>query len=289
MSYDTSTSLTPLSSPPAASPQVAKPVSKVRWCIHLAIMAALPVLAGLLGASSHGRGPALTNNARGLLLVCGIEVLIFGTVFGVTWLISRASRDDLLLRWRPGFWVVPLGALYSVAIRVAVGILLVLVAVIVVICARPSRVAMQQFSEAHRPQVETLVDLQALSNDPVYFWLAVIVVSLVMGGLREELWRSSFLAGLRSLWPRVFGSSGGGIAGAAIAALFFGAGHLPQGMLAVAMVTIVGFLLGVIMTLHRSVWPSVVAHGLFDSASIAMIPWAMRHFQELQQVTGHGS
>ena len=35
------------------------------------------------------------------------------------------------------------------------------------------------------------------------------------------------------------------------------------------MITIVGFLLGVIMSLHRSVWPSVVAHGLFDAASLA--------------------
>ena len=132
------------------------------------------------------------------------------------------------------------------------------------------------------------MDVQLLSHDPVYFWLSVVLVSLVIGGLREELWRSSFLAGLRSLWPRAFGSTGGGIAGAAVAALFFGAGHIPQGLLAAGMIAVVGFLLGVIMTLHRSVWPSVVAHGLFDAASMAMLPWAMQHLQEWQRMAGHG-
>ena len=90
------------------------------------------------------------------------------------------------------------------------------------------------------------------------------------------------------LATRAFGSTGGGIAGAAVAALFFGAGHIPQGFLAAAMIAVVGFLLGVIMTLHRSVWPSVVAHGLFDAASIAMLPWAMQHFQEWQRLAGTG-
>jgi len=59
-------------------------------------------------------------------------------------------------------------------------------------------------------------------------------------------------------------------------------------MMAVALVTVVGFLLGVIMTLHRSIWPSVVAHGLFDSASLAMIPWAMKHLPEFQRMMGKG-
>lgn len=132
------------------------------------------------------------------------------------------------------------------------------------------------------------MDVQALSDNPVYFWLTVIFVSMVIGGLREELWRASFLAGLRALWPRVFGSTNGGIAGAALASLFFGAGHLPQGLLAVGMVTIVGFLLGVIMTLHRSIWPSVIAHGLFDAVSLAALPWVMHQLPEWQKMAHPG-
>jgi membrane protease YdiL (CAAX protease family) len=145
------------------------------------------------------------------------------------------------------------------------------------LATHPSTVAIQNFVEANRPKVESLVDVQVLLHDPVYFWLTLAVVSPIVGGLREELWRSSFLAGLRALWPRAFASSRGGIAGAGVAALFFGMGHYPQGMLAVAMITIVGFLLGVIMTLHRSMWPSAVAHALFDVTSVAMMPLALKH------------
>ena len=68
------------------------------------------------GAASHGDGPALTHTVRGLLHV-SFEVLFFAIPFGLAWLASRANRDDLLLRWRPGYWVLPLGALYSIAIR----------------------------------------------------------------------------------------------------------------------------------------------------------------------------
>ncbi|MDR3405325.1 MAG: CPBP family intramembrane metalloprotease [Chthoniobacter sp.] len=286
MSDESSTALTPLT-PPVADPlPSARPVSKTRWGIHLAVMAALPIVAGLGGAASRGSGPALGHDVPALLKVCGFEVLFFAAFFGLAWLASRANRDDLLLRWRPGYWVLPLGALYSVGIRFAAGIVVVLGGMIVMISTQASPAQVQKFAEANRPRVETLVDMQALTHDPVYFWLTVVLVSMVIGGLREELWRSSFLAGLRTLWPRVFASNRGGIAGAAVAALFFGVGHIPQGMLAVAMITVVGFLLGVIMSLHRSLWPSVIAHGLFDAATFALIPWAMQHLQEWQKMNG---
>lgn len=251
-------------------------------------MAALPVVAGTAGAASHGKAPALGHSVKGLLIVCGFEVLFFGIAFGLAWLASRATKDDLLLRWRPKGWVLPLGFAYSIGIRLAAGIVVAVVAAVVAIITHATPAQVQGFVQQNRPKVETLVDMQALTHDPVYFWLTVVFVSLVMGGLREELWRSSFLAGLRSLWPRVFGSPAGGIAGAAVAALFFGAGHIPQGLLAAGMITVVGFLLGVIMSLHRSMWPSVVAHGLFDAASLALLPWAMQHLHELQQVGGGG-
>jgi membrane protease YdiL (CAAX protease family) len=267
---------------PELSP-AAKPVSKARWAIHLAIIAALPIIAATAGSASHGKAPALGHSAKGLLVVCGFEVLFFGIAFGLAWLASRATKDDLLLRWRPRGWVLPLGLAYSVGVRLGAGIAVAIVGSFVAVITNATPAQIQDFVQQNRPKVETLVDVQALTHDPVYFWLTVIFVSLIMGGLREELWRSSFLAGLRSLWPRVFDSRAGGIAGAAVAALFFGAGHIPQGILAAGMITVVGFLLGVIMSLHRSVWPSVVAHGLFDAASLAVLPWVMPHLQELQR------
>jgi membrane protease YdiL (CAAX protease family) len=60
-------------------------------------------------------------------------------------------------------------------------------------------------------------------------------------------------------------------------------------MLTAAAIAVVGFLLGAIMSLHRSIWPSVVAHGLFDATSFALLPWAMQNlepFKQLQHVGG---
>jgi membrane protease YdiL (CAAX protease family) len=232
--------------------------------------------------AAHGKGPALGHSASGVLKISVFEVLFFGIFFVAAWVFSRANKDDLLLRWRPGWLVVPLGAVYSVAIRLIAGIVAIFLTAVVVASTHATATQVQNFANEHRPQVETLVDLKAMSENPAYFWLNVILVSFLVGGLREELWRSSFLAGLRALWPRVFGSESGGILAAAVAAVFFGVGHLPQGWLAAGIISIVGFLLGVIMTLHRSIWPSVVAHGFFDAASMALLPLVVRQLQEFQ-------
>ena len=260
----------------------------MRWLIHLLIMASLPIVAGTAGAAAQGRGPALGHSALGVVKISVFEVLFFGVFFAAAWVFSRASKDDLLLRWRPGGWVVPLGAVYSVAIRMIAGIATLFLTAIVVLSTHASTAQVQSFAQEHAPKVETLIDVRAMSENPAYFWLNVILVSFLVGGLREELWRSSFMAGLRALWPRAFASETGGILAAGIAALFFGVGHLPQGWLAAGIITIVGFLLGVIMTLHRSVWPSVMAHGFFDAASMSLLPWALRHMHEFQQLPHAG-
>ena len=35
--------------------------------------------------------------------------------------------------------------------------------------------------------------------------LTITLVSFVVGGLREEMWRAGTLAAMRVLWPRIFG------------------------------------------------------------------------------------
>lgn len=263
-------------------PPLERPVSKLRWSIHLLLMAALPLLAGLAPLPIHGDGPILSSNAHGLLKVCLVEVLIFVVPFALAWLFSRATKEQLLLRWRPGAWVVPLGALYSVAIRLAMGIVLAMVAVLIMALSHqhdPKQA--EQFAMQNRPQVEKLVDVHAMSADPAYYWLNVVLVSMVIGGLREEVWRGALLAGLRGVWPGSFDSWGGKIAVITIAALLFGVGHLPQGLLAAGGITIVGFCLGWIMVYHRSIWPSVMAHGLFDATSLAFLPKAMEMIRHL--------
>jgi membrane protease YdiL (CAAX protease family) len=45
------------------------------------------------------------------------------------------------------------------------------------------------------------------------------------------------------------------------------------------MAMILGFLLGIIMVVHQSIWPAVIAHGMFDATSFALVPIALEHLQ----------
>lgn len=252
-----------------------------RWGIHLLLIAAYPLLIGALGWRSRGSaaGPVLSTSAAGLLLASAFELVFFGLFFGGAWLASRASRDDLLLRWRGGFWTVPVGLGYSVLLRLALGIVVTFAGAVLVAARVLTPDSLQHFFSANRPDVGAIVDIPALRENPVYFWLMVSFVSFILGGLREELWRSGFLGGMRVLWPDRFGSRAGQIAAAAIAAVIFGFGHLTQGWFAVGLAALLGFGLGVIIVLHRSIWPAVFTHGMFDATSLALLPWVMQQMQ----------
>ena len=154
-------------------------------------------------------------------------------------------------------------------------ILAVLVGVIVLATHLMTMDSLQTFTVKNRPAVENMVDVAALRDDPAYFWLTLTVVSFAVGGLREELWRSSFLAGMRALWPHQFGSTAGRVCAVFIAAIIFGLAHLSMGILAALVAGVLGLGLGLIMVFHNSIWPAVLAHGFFDATSMAFIPWAM--------------
>jgi membrane protease YdiL (CAAX protease family) len=232
-------------------------------------------------------GPALSGGARGVLIISAVELGIFGTVFALGWLASRATREELLLRWRPGFWVVPLGIGYSIAIRLAAGVAVVAIILVMVLTGIVPKDKVEEFTMENRPQVEAVVDVPAIKNDPAYFWLSVTLVSFVVAGLREELWRSGFLAGMRGLWPRQFGSRLGQIGAVCVGAVIFGLAHIPMGALAVVITGILGLFLGLIMVLHRSIWPAVIAHGVFDATTFALLPWAMDFMKDVQKAVGH--
>lgn len=255
-----------------------------RWWIHFVLIGAYPLLGMALrsGTGQRFHGPALSGNVRGLLIVCGTEIVVFSLIFGVGWLASRASREELLIRWRPGWWVVPLGVAYSVAIRFALGLVVVTVAVILVATQTATPEALQIFVSANRPEVERLVSVPAMRNDPVYFWLTVTLVSLVVAGLREEIWRAATLAAMRVLWPRAFASRSGQSLAVCLIAVLFGVMHLSMGPIAAVMAGVLGFLLGMIMVLHKSIWPAVIAHGLFDAATFALLPWSLEKLQDLR-------
>jgi membrane protease YdiL (CAAX protease family) len=210
-------------------------------------------------------------------------LVVFGLFLGVALWASRAPRDFLLLRWRGGFWPVPQGIAYSVALRVALGVLLGVLAIILVLTGVISMQKLQDFFLANRPDVEAVVDVTALRNNPVYFWLTLTLVSFVVAGLREELWRSAFLAGARGLWPSRFSSRKGQFVVVVLAAVIFGLGHAPQGPIAICLTGLLGLGLGAIMVFHQSIWPAVIAHGLFDATSLAALPWALENIKGFQK------
>ena len=253
-------------------PENPAPVSRARLWAHVLLIVPLPVIIGILGADRHANHKtALTENWRGLLYVSGVELGIFALFFGLAVWLSKSTRDDLLLRFRHPFRSVFLGLGYSVAIRLTLGIVVVVIGTLLVASNLTSLEKLQSFTTANRPEVETVVSIKALKNDPVYYWLMVTFVSFVVAGLREELWRTAALTGLRRLWPSWFGGPTGQVAALVLTSVLFGLAHAPMGVLAVAFTTGIGLLLGAIMIGHRSIWPAVIAHGAFDATSFAMI------------------
>ena len=260
-------------------PPSTKPATRrSRWRVHLILITGYILVIALLGLGRKGAHAAvLSQTVGGLLSVCAVELLVFGCVFGLACLASRATRDDLLLRWRGTFQPVLWGLGHSIALRFGLALVVLAVTMGVVATRIMSLDSLKDFVSTNRPGVETIVDVPAMRDSPAYYWLTLTIVSFVVAGLREELWRSAFLAGMKGLWPQRFGSRAGQVLAAIICAVFFGLGHLGMGPLAVCLAVFLGVGLGLIMVLHQSIWPAVIAHGIFDATSMAMLPWVMAH------------
>ena len=245
------------------------------------LMTAYILAAGLMGLGRRGSHTALlSHTVGGLLAVCALELLIFGLIFGLAWFASRATRDDLLLRWRGNLKPVLLGAGYSVALRLALVCLIIGIATGLVVTGAMTLNSLKNFVSANRPGLDAVIDAGAMRDNAAYFWLTLTVVSFVVAGLREELWRSAFLAGMKALWPQRFDSRAGQMLAVIIGAIVFGLGHTAMGPMAVCMAGLLGVGLGLIMIFHGSIWPAVIAHGLFDATTMAMLPWAMAHISK---------
>lgn len=246
-----------------------------RWCLHLLVLALFPLSAGMMGIlRSEESGPLLPKNIAGLLRVSFFELLLFGVIFAIAWLASRANGRQLLLNWRGGARPILLGLAYSVALRMAI-MMVLLVAVIfwVVVHGMPPA----QSGNAS-PLTKHIVDISALTQNPIYFVLALTLISFVVAGLREELWRAAMLAGLNALFPRQFEKLSGQAMAVMIVAVLFGMGHTAEGWAGVAITALLGFGLGAIMLWHRSIWEAVFAHGFFDAGTFALLYLLARYF-----------
>lgn len=209
-------------------------ISRHRWLIHLVLIGGYFAAAIPLSLTRTHHRPAHTSS-RGLLIASAFEIAIFVVVFVLGWLASRASAEELLLKGRPGWWTVPLGIAYSIAMRLAIAVVLIFVVAALMATGVVDRNHVATFSRESSPAVERIVDPARMQQDRAYFWLTMTLVSFGVAGLREELWRSGTLAAMRALWPNLFEGRDGGFAAVALIAIVFGLAHLWLGLVASAM------------------------------------------------------
>lgn len=269
---------TPSLPPVIISPVISLPVSRRRWWVHLLLLGVYPLVGVLVWLFSAGhKGTLIPGNTAGLLYGVCLELAMFSLVFALALRISRASPEALLCAWRGRVRPIVLGLAYSLALRVVIFMGMLFVVILMQLAgATPESVA------GHiRPKTEVLFDPQSLTNDPVYYWLMLTLVSFVMAGLREELWRSGMFAALSALYPKGFERWPGKLAAIALVALIFGLAHLPQGVGGVGVTLVLGLGLGAIMLGHRSIWEAVLAHGCFDASSFVMAHYLVTHHPNL--------
>ena len=261
----------------AQPPPLLAPRPRWRWAVHLAMLAAYVLGTGIAGVLLRGGGDkgsrtsAMPPDLRSLAIMCGAEVLGFLIIFGLAWIFSRARWYELLLKWRGGARPILWGIAYSVLLRVVIAMLTAMVFVPIY------QMKGERAIEDLRPKTEATVNMQAL-KDPMYLLFALTVVSFVMAGFREELWRAGMLAGFAGVAPTIFGTRKGQYIAVMIAAVIFGLGHLPQGWGGVAMTAGLGVGLGWIMVRHQSAWEAILAHGFFDATTFAALYVVIKYF-----------
>ena len=255
----------------ATTDPAAKPIARWRWWVHLALFAACPLVAVVRPAVAEGSAaqPLLPSTVSGLLEASFVNMAAFGIVVALAWLFSRATSGDLLLAWRGGIRPIFLGAAYSVLLRVVLFVLVMTVMVGWIMARGPAEA--QAAAEKLRPETSNLIASSALTGNPVYLALCLTLISFVVAGLREEVWRVGMMAGiLKILEPRLTGRPAEVVA-VFVSSALFGLAHLTQGWGGVLLTGVLGLGFGLMMVFHRSVWEAVFAHGFFDATTFVAI------------------
>lgn len=260
--------LAPAGDAAALPPETSTSVARWRWWVHLIVLGMFPLLPLLFSLLPKQKGEAkLPTEVNGLLLVLGIELALFGVFFVIAWVASRVNSAQLMLTWRGGGMPVVWGLVYSIGIRV--------VLFVIALIAYFAWVLIQSMATGHTEKIsmptEGLVDSSALTHGSLYLLISMTLLSFVLGGFREELWRSAMFAGVKALFPRQFEKLSGKIIAVLIIAVLFGLGHVSQHWTGMVLIGLLGAVLGWIMLRHRSIWEAVLAHGFFDASTFAML------------------
>ena len=279
---------------PAGPPPVppARPsVAAWRWWVHLLVIGSYPLVIGLLslilpGDPAEDAGPALGHDAAGLLKASALTLGMFGVIFLIGWAASRATLEDLRLRWRGGWWPWLLSIPYSIGLRLLAGVAVLAVLIGLWAMGQIDRDEFSSFVTANKPDVGAVVSVGSLDQNPLYYVLSLTLVSFVVAGFREELWRSATFAAMEKLFPRSTQGWGGQAFMVLITGVVFGIGHWPQGWLAMVLTGVLGLGLGAIILVHRSIWTAVLAHGFFDATSLALLPYVEKLLEAARKMQG---
>jgi membrane protease YdiL (CAAX protease family) len=209
----------------------------------------------------------LPESIGGLALVSVGALGSFAVLFGIAWLASRANARQLLLKWHGSWQPILWGFVASIALRIGVA---VIIAVPLMFWFAIHKADPKEFDK-YRSAGEHVVNAAVLVNDPLYFALTLTVISFVVAGLREELWRAGMLAGMKAIFPQKLQNRRGEFLAICIVAVLFGLGHTIQGWTGVLLTTLLGVGLGTIMIWRRSIWEAVIAHGFFDASTFALL------------------
>lgn len=258
--------------PVLSAPDPAPPVARWRSILMVLALLVMPPLLGLVGESRTGATPdavALPSTVSGLLQVCMLNAVLFLVLAAGVAALGRPSWAELWARSRCGWQAWALGLGYSVAFRIGLGVLLTAAVAFKTLVLFFQGKKLESL-EGFRPQIENMLDPTVL-RDPVYLLLVTTVVSFVVAGLREELWRAAVFAGLERWRRGILSTWKGRALASALAAVVFGIGHLPQGISGVFLTGTLGFGLGLILLGHRSLWVAVLAHGFFNATSFVLL------------------
>lgn len=247
-----------------------------RWRSSLGVilLLAFPPLMGLVGFSrtsgNPGENAALPSTVVGLLWVCALNLGLFALAAVGIGFLCRLDRKELFAEsewrhWKTWAW----GLGYSILLRIGLAFLMMTL-VFGEALMRWSQGQPLDSVRGLRPQIENLIDPTGLRN-PLYLFLATTLVSFVVAGLREELWRAALFAGMERWKDGILTHRWGRPGVILLAAVAFGLGHLPQGWGGVFLTGILGIGLGWILLHRRSLWVAVLAHGFFDAASFLML------------------
>ena len=255
------------------APPGSRPIPRWRWWVALLIVGSFPVLAALsstrrVGHDSHGEA-TLPKSVEGLLIVGGLQFGFILLLFGLSWLFSRATKDELWLRWRTGIAPLWQGALYSIGLRVLSALPIILLAMVLLRLGF-SEHELKAWMQGNKPQTEGLGD-SVRAGTMLYKATMLTFFSFIVAGLGEELWRGATMRGLLEIAPRTLSPFAKNVIVVLVSSVVFGVGHLYQGVIGVLVTTVLGLALGALTLHHRSIWPSVIAHGCFDATTFLMV------------------